>query len=290
MVNNFSEIITKRKKPLLLDGAIGTLLLSRNSPTEKLLWSTEFNVAKPDEVRKIHQEYFSAGAEILTTNTFRSNPLIVNRTGKYSSEELVKSGIKLARVSDKIFIAGCNPPAEDCYQKERTISIKELKQNHSQHIDLLIKYGADFILNETFSHLDEILFCCEYCNEKKYPYIMSLYFNEDLKILSGEKIIDVVNEIKNFNPILISFNCINPTTLKKLLTSMQLDYEWMFYCNCGKSKPDSQNLSETYSPQEYYEEIKFAFKYAPKIVGACCGSTPEHIKYLREKMDEENYN
>src|SRR5690606_37986424 len=95
-----------------------------------------------------------------------------------------------ARDNLPVLIAGSNAPAEDCYQAERTLSKKDITYNHHKHIDLLMNAGCDFVLNETQSHIDEILIICKYCRKENIPFVISLFFNDELKLLSGEKLSD----------------------------------------------------------------------------------------------------
>ena len=66
-------------RPLILDGAMGSILQQRNIPMHKVLWSSYANIIAPDKVTELHQEYITAGADIITTNTFRTNPLAYNQ-------------------------------------------------------------------------------------------------------------------------------------------------------------------------------------------------------------------
>ncbi len=137
----------------------------------------------------------SAGADIITTNTFRTNPAAFEGAGYPFDSKYVKEAVKIAKSAaenTKVIIAGSNPPAEDCYQKERNITYNQLEKNHFKHIELLMVNGVDFILNETQSHFDEIKIICTYCSRNNIPYIVSFYFDENLTIFSGEQINYVV--------------------------------------------------------------------------------------------------
>ena len=133
--------------------------------------------------------------------------------------------LKLAKyaVNDyPVFIAGSNAPAEDCYQKNRTLSIKKLEYNHHQHIDLLMDNGVDFILNETHSHFDEIKIICEYCSKNDLPFVLSLFSINGNSLLDGFKLIDAINFIISFKPLAISFNCINSDVFFTILNDVDL--------------------------------------------------------------------
>jgi len=232
-VNIFSEA-RETKRPLILDGAMGSLLQQKGFESGGASWMTEVNEKHPDKIIEIHKQYIEAGADILTTNTFRTNPAAFDKSGAVNVSEYVKNAVKLTKEAvgeSYVIIAGSNPPAEDCYQTERLINNEILKLNHHNHIDLLIDNGVDFILNETFSHLDEIMLVCEYCSSKNIPYIICLYLTDELCLLSGETLEDVLNIIGEHNPLAIGLNCISPEHFEKAFKYMDLNYNWGFYLN-----------------------------------------------------------
>ena len=192
---DLSSVASSLNRPLVLDGAIGTLLIERNYISDKLLWTSLLNMTSPVVVQSIHKEYIEAGADIITTNTFRTNPTAVKKSNLlFSLEEFVRKSVKIAvdLKNENLVIAGCNAPAEDCYQIERNISKYELEYNHKKHIELLSENGCDIILNETISHWDEIEIICKYCAGSSLPYIISLYFTDELKLLSGEPVSEAI--------------------------------------------------------------------------------------------------
>ena len=176
---NLFSLAKRINRPLILDGAMGSMLQEIKVKSKGSLWMSYANIENPDKVYSIHKKYIEAGADIITTNTFRTNPNALKEFPKLKSEKLVKAGVDLAKKAKgklPVLIAGSNAPAEDCYHEKRTISKKELSYNHKKHIDLLMSAGCDFILNETQSHLDEIKIIAQYCNQRKVPYVLSFFF------------------------------------------------------------------------------------------------------------------
>ena len=173
-VNNPFESAASQKRPLILDGATGSYLHNTGFRPDPLLWFSHLNKINPAAVVKVHQAYIKAGADIITTNTFRTNSSFVNKQSRFTQKELVKAAVANAfdasKSGERILIAGSNPPAEDCYQEERKISRAELILNHHGHIQMLAENGCNFILNETQSHFDEIKIICEFCAANKIPF------------------------------------------------------------------------------------------------------------------------
>ena len=220
---NIKNLFDKNKifKPLILDGACGCFLQERNPEYYDYdIWMTKINRGKPEEVKRIANLYLEAGADIITSNTFQTNPSWIsnynekNKEQKMSSEEEVKAALdillNLRKESKKSFlIAGSNASSEYCYAKNQTLSYEVIKDNHINHISLLNKYGADIILNETLSFSNEVEICQKYCFQNNLNYVISLYIDKNLKMNSGELLIDMLKKFDEFKPLAISVNCIS---------------------------------------------------------------------------------
>lgn len=286
--NNPFALASLNKKPLLLDGAMGSLLQQRGAKRDKNLWMSKASLDNPDLVLEIHKEYIDAGADIITTNTFRTNPSAAKLSG-INPEKLVKESVKISKeaaIDKDVLIAGSNAPAEDCYQSSRTISLKELEYNHHKHISLLLENKVDFILNETQSHLDEIKIICEFCTKYDFPFIVSLFSVDGDKLLDQNELEDVFNFIISYKPDAIAVNCISPQVFNKIIGRNLTRYNWGVYMNLGKGNYSDELISDVYTPDIYADFIKEVLEKNPSFVGACCGSTPAHIKKLRSLIDE----
>jgi len=278
-------------RPLILDGAIGSLLQQQNIEMDKHLWSSIANITHPQNVVELHKSYIEAGADIITTNTFRTNPTVFKKANlKISNKEFVHQSVSLAKeaaASKDIIIAGSNPPAEDCYQKARTISEIELERNHKTHIDLLWNSGCDIILNETQSHFDEIKIICQHCSNNNIPYILSLFVSDNLRLLSGECLEEILQFIIDYSPIAIGFNCIHPDVFSKIANNIKFDFNWGFYLNLASGKYTDLKINEGIAPNEYIEIIDHYLKYNPLFIGSCCGSAPNHTRAIKEYIFEK---
>ncbi len=287
---DITSFIRNSNKPLILDGAIGSLLQQKGIPFDDNLWTAKANIDNPNLVKEIHENYINAGADIISTNTFRTNPAVYYKSNlKVSNKDFIKSAVDLAKSvkTKNTLIAGCNPPAEDSYKSKREISQSELEINHQFHINTLWENGVDFILNETLSHKDEIIFTAQYCNNNKIPFITSLFFNNDLTLLSGEKLIDIIKELQSYNPILISFNCISLNSFENLVTNIDLQkIIFGFYLNCGSGNYNDKNISCGVTPESYSQFVNKYLYLNPKIIGSCCGSYYNHTKEIRKLIDE----
>ncbi|HEX2867582.1 MAG TPA: homocysteine S-methyltransferase family protein [Ignavibacteriales bacterium] len=275
---------------MILDGAIGSLLQMKGLKTDEDLWTSLAGISNPDMVISIHKEYIDAGADIITANTFRSNPAAINLSGvsSLSSELLVKKNMdaaKAARGSLPVLIAGSNAPAEDCYEEKRNLSLNELESNHITHITLLMLNGADFILNETQSHFDEIEIICRYCSKNNIPYVMSLFITKDNKILSGENASDVIGFVQKFSPLAIGLNCITPKVFDEFISGYKFTCSWGAYLNCGSGNYTDEKITCGIDEKAYYKIVKKMLPLGPSFIGSCCGSNSKHIQKIRDAIN-----
>lgn len=297
-----------KNKPIILDGAIGNYLeVIYDDIKYNKLWATELNFTKSELLIDMYSKYIDAGANIITTNTFRTNPtslkhlnnLNLNKYGitnniQNNLEICIKQAVDICRNSinklnnKSILIAGSNSPAEDCYSKNRTLKYETLKDNHINHINCLVNNKVDLILNETQSHMDEIDIIMKHIYNSSINSSISLYLdNSDgvIKCLDGNPIEKVIEYLLGYNFFnhnsslinnFISFNCISIDTLKSILNNNYLrdnifnysnNINWGFYLNHF----DYYNIND----------VKLIIKnYKPYIVGGCCYTNPEYIQQI----------
>lgn len=197
-----------------------------------------------------------------------------------------------------VLIAGSNTTMVDCYYGNlKGIKDEEIIDNHRSHIKYLMDGGVDFILNETFSQFKEVEIVSQLCNKEGIPYVMSLYCDDNLKLLSGETVAETIEMIEKYNPMAISFNCVKYSTMRKILNEVKLKkLLWGCYINCGDEKMqeiyasmdgevDVHILDVAVSPDElknFTHEIIEKQNLQPCFVGSCCCSNHEHTKKLKE--------
>ncbi len=299
MINTKSDInpfsLARRiKRPLILDGAMGSMLQNKGLKSRGSMWMSLANIEDSEKVLSIHKAYISAGSDIITTNTFRTNPeAVINYGKRIDNIKLVKIAVELARQAASglpVYIAGSNAPGEDCYQIRRNLTLNKLKANHYKHIDLLIDSGCHFILNETQSHFDEIKIICQYCHKNSIPYIISLFVNETLNLLSGESLNTAIEFIRDYNPLAIGVNCIKPDTFMRIYSKSNFEFNWGVYLNAGKGSFDDKIIKTGTSPFIYSILVKKLLSKSPSFVGGCCGTTPEHIKSIKRLLDGKSRN
>ncbi len=280
------------KKPLVLDGPNGSLLIERGIDLGSKLWSALALINKPGEVKKIHKEYIEAGADIITTNTFRTNPYAVKSSGtNFSSKELVNKAVELARecvngTNRQILIAGSNAPADDCYLTKRLILKEEQIENHRLHIEYLIEAGVDFILNETFGDKEEIELVSSICRENNFPFAVSVLINSELKTFFDQNLLETLELIYRYEPIFISLNCSRPELIRKALKILKDFSPFGVYPNLGSIESfQSGKLVRDFSQSQLQNFVKELIDNGVRVIGVCCGGNPDDIKTIRNLVD-----
>lgn len=277
----------QRKKsdtPLLCDGAMGTYLIQLGVPQQEHIWLTAALYTHYEAILQVHREYIEAGADCITTNTFRTNPIALEKVAADRYKNPVELAVKCAQdaaAGTSVLIAGSNPPAEDSYQVERTLYRQKLAYNHRKHIDQLMTAGVDFILLETFGHWDEADIASEWCEQGSIPYAISFYCTPDMRLLSGENLECVFNQYKSSNALSAGVNCVPPSLFRKLAAGTELPERFGCSCNCGVTSPDSGIIEASIPPSEFSEFMQSVDVHYT-LLGACCGSTPNHISSLRK--------
>ncbi len=282
--------------PLLLDGPIGTELARRGVRLDPHLWSSRALIEHPDLVREIHRDYIAAGADIVTTNSFRTNPRAVNRS-EYAgrAEHLTRRSVELAREAAlefperEILIAGSIAPVDDCYAPDLTPRRAELYSEHLQHIDNLLRAGADLLLLETMNTVAEASAASEAAATREIPFMVSVVTDRTgRKMLSGEPLEECVAELARFRPTAILTNCASPhATLEatRILahTKAEAGAVWEFGAYPNEGEPDPVLGYERVRPvplREFVDIAETMLRLGAGVIGGCCGTTPEHTAAL----------
>ncbi len=152
---------------LILDGATGTELDRRGVDTSLPLWSARALIVAPEIVRQVHHDYLAAGADIITTNTFRTHRRTLTRAGVGArTRELTQLAVTLAREAiahsgRTAYIAGSMSPLEDCYSPALVPSADELRAEHLEMARDLAEAGCDLLLVETMNSIREAVIAAE---------------------------------------------------------------------------------------------------------------------------------
>jgi homocysteine S-methyltransferase len=274
---------------------MGTELQHRGVDTGLPLWSANALISHPETVLQIHREYVEAGADIITTNTFRTTRRTMKRANLPDrSEQLTKRAIELAYQARSAFpdreilVAGSIAPLEDCYRPDLVPSDTELKDEHAELAGRVAREGVDFLLLETMNTIREAYAACEAAMATGKEVVVSFICNTKGELYGGESLEQAIKTLAELNPSAFSINCVSPKhldsplkTLKKL-SSLPL----VVYGNVGVPESEQHGWEFTHDVTEdqyalYAREWR---KAGVSIIGGCCGTTPDYIRRVRAAL------
>ncbi len=305
-----------QNKPLLLDGATGTELNRRGVDTGLPLWSARALIENPDAVRSIHADYIAAGADLITTNTFRTHRRTLDRAGQFNTcptawrsagraRELTQLAVQVARDAisrsgRSIFIAGSMSPLEDCYAPQLVPPDDELRVEHQEMARDLAEAGCDVLLIETMNTIREAVIALAAAKSTGLPVCVSfvvgpggrppddpdaLHTHEDMLLLSGESIEDAVRAVSRLQPNGILINCVPFSVIDRAFDLLRAasDRPIGLYANIGHADAEvGWALTDDVQPEAYARRARAWIDRGAKIVGGCCGTTPKHIAAIKK--------
>lgn len=298
-LDSFKTRLKKRKR-ILLSGAFGTELQRRGIKTTLPLWSAEALMKHPEEVKQIHREYIDAGADIITTNTFRTNrrtfdhAKIENRAREYTMRacELAREAREESGQKN-ILIGGSIAPVEDCYTPGLVpTKMSTLIEEHTDMVQNLKDGGADVLWIETMNSVRETVAVLEAAKKVGMETVVSFLCQADGNLFDGDPIEDVIATVLPYAPLALLTNCSDAKSiglsLQRMLSCTALPCG--VYANGdGEPHPDQGWIfHDEHFPEMYATYAREWLDAGALIVGGCCGTTPQYIRGLRGILDEYN--
>jgi S-methylmethionine-dependent homocysteine/selenocysteine methylase len=287
--------------PLLLDAAMGSDLDRRGLPTTLPLWSAIGLLERPDLVRQIHLENLLAGADIITTDTFRTTGRTLRKSGldPARAPELDALAVRLAlEVRAEVgrpeaWIAGAIAPLEDCYLPTFETPPEVALTEHRAQAGNLAAAGVDLIMVETMPTAAEAEIALRAAVETGRPATVGFVCampgqGEPVRLLSGEPLNDAVARVSPLAPAAIFVNCATPPVITAALRELRELTEFPIgaYANVGHVddergwSPDGRITGE-----QYAEHAAEWIALGARVVGGCCGTHPNHTAALRRLID-----
>jgi methionine synthase I (cobalamin-dependent)/5,10-methylenetetrahydrofolate reductase len=278
------------RRVVVADGAMGTMLYSRGVFINRCF--DELNLSSPDLVRQIHQEYVKAGAEIIETNTYGASRL---RLGAFGLGERVKdinrAGVRIAReaAKEQVWVAGAVGPLGVRIEPLGPTSFAEARAAFREQTDALVEAGVDLLILETFANLDELREAAAAARESagKDMVIVAQVTIDDFGHLPGGTDTATFTREMDAMPVdVIGLNCsVGPkATLETLEVMMQYSAKPMSAMpNAGVPQRVEGRNMYLCSPEYMSQYARRMLWAGVKIIGGCCGTTPEHIKLIRSE-------
>src|SRR5262245_28917021 len=300
MKHEVLDALLARRRPVLLDGATGTELARRGVDTTLPLWSARALFDDPglETLTKIHQDYARAGAEVLVTNTFRTTRRALERAARVGAwREANRRAVMCARrgagaAGRPCLVAGGLAPLEDCYRPDLVPDVEACVSEHRMQAGLLAELGVDLLFIETMNSGREAEAALLAARDTGLPILLSLCPRAPRHLLSGELLEETVRRLAglggdSLRAVLI--NCATPEAMQTVFPAFMRAAPGLphgLYAHLGE--PDEVSgwrLPERHEPQEYAEWMRLRIGEGARLVGGCCGTTPDHTAALARLLD-----
>ena len=292
----FREVLRESHRPILTDGAMGTLLHERGIDIDECF--DELNLTQPALVADIHRDYIQAGAKVIKTNTFGANRIKLQRHGLEDRvREINAAAVNLAQKVvtasfKEVFIAGDVGPLGVPLAPFGRVEVDEALAIYKEQIRALVDSGVDLILVETMVDVYAVRAAVEALRQidPDMPVIASMTFTRDRRTLLGDSPEDVALRINDLNVDAVGVNCSGgPAQLLRILRQMKAavpDARFSVMPNAGFPEKIGGRIMYPAGP-EYFHEYALAFwRSGAQMIGGCCGTTPAHINVMAKTIEE----
>ncbi len=280
-----------KQSPVLCDGAMGTLLYAKGIFINRSY--DELNLSQPDLIRGIHHEYLQAGAEIIETNTFGGNSF---RLARHSLADKVRdinhAGVRIARDAAKSFdvwVAGSVGPLGSRIEPLGKTSFQEARDAFRQQIAVLVEGGVDLLILETFGYLEEIHQAMLAAKDvsSSLPIVAQVTIDEDGNCLDGSDPQTFVPKLVEWGANVIGCNCsVGPVAMLDAMERVRAATSLPLAAQPNAGIPRSVDGRNIYlcSPEYMASYARKFVAAGVRLVGGCCGTTPEHIRVMKSAL------
>ena len=285
---------------IILDSAMGSRLEEMGHKLTAPLWSATVLQSNPEDITQIHKENIEAGAQVITTNTFRTTPYALHQAGLSGvdahtrARALTLLAIRLAwktvQESGKdIKIAAAIAPLADCWAPQEFPGNIISRPWHDAQLDNLAHHSTDILLLETMNSAREAKGLTELALRYEKPVWVSFALNGEGNIYNGDDIVTTAKFLEKKGVSAIGVNCSNLEVSKMALSELRgaVSVPLLAYPNVELEQPESKRKRKIkkVTPAAFVswsEEVK---ELGVEFIGACCGSDHTHIKALAEQND-----
>src|SRR5882672_878955 len=287
-----ADLLTRLKQsPVLSDGATGTLLYAKGIFINRCY--DELNLSQPDLIRELHREYMQAGAEIIETNTFGGNSF---RLARHSLEnrvhEINLAGVRLAKEAAKSFgvlVAGSVGPLGVRIEPLGKTSFDEARAAFREQIAALAQGGVDLLMLETFGYVEELhqAILAARDVDPKIPVVAHVTIDEDGNCLDGSTPESFAPRIEEWGADVIGCNCsVGPVAMLDAIERVRAVSSLPLAAQPNAGMPRSVEGRNIYlcSPEYMASYARKFVSAGVRLVGGCCGTTPDHIRVMKSAL------
>ncbi|MBW7885009.1 MAG: betaine--homocysteine S-methyltransferase [Caldilineaceae bacterium] len=287
----------QEQEVLVLDGAMGTQLFARGLTSGGS--PEEWNVLYPERIQAVHQDYVDAGSQIILTNSFGGTRYrlklhnLQDRVGELNRAAAQNARAVASRAHQRVLVAGSMGPTGELLEPMGNMTYAKCRDAFAEQAMGLVEGGADILWIETMSDLNEVRAAVEGARRASpdIPICATLSFDTRGRTMMGVTGEQVVEELAGLGLTAMGANCGNnlPDT-EAALAAMHAaapDVVLIAKANAGIPRYEGDTLVYDGTPDvmgAYADRVRRA---GVRLIGACCGSTPAHIRTMRLVLDGE---
>jgi homocysteine S-methyltransferase len=277
------------ERVLVCDGAMGTMLYARGVFINKSF--DALNVTQPDLVAEVHQAYVHAGADIVETNTFGANRIKLGSFGLADKLHAInQQGARIARhavsaTGGVAYVAGAIGPLGIRIEPWGRTGVDEARQYFREQAEALDQGGVDLFILETFRDLNEIGAAIDAVRSvSDLPIVAQMTTEEDGNTLDGTPPEKFAPELERRGATVLGVNCaVGPAPMLETIERMSAVTKLRLSAQPNAGKPRDVEGRNIYlcSPEYMASYARRFILHNVRIVGGCCGTTPEHIRQIK---------
>ncbi|AVX17929.1 MULTISPECIES: bifunctional homocysteine S-methyltransferase/methylenetetrahydrofolate reductase [Bacillus] len=273
-----------KERILIGDGAMGTLLYSYGIDR----CFEELNVSKPEEIKRIHKAYVEAGADIIQTNTYGANFIKLSRYGlEDETKKINQEAVRIARASsDGAYVLGTMGGIRTF--NKNAYSLEEIKRSFREQLYLLLYEEPDGLLLETYYDLEEAREVLKIARkETELPIMLNVSMHEQGVLQDGTPLREALRSIADLGADITGINCrLGPYHMIEALTEVPIFRDAYLSVYPNSSLPSLEEGRLVYDTDDaYFRESAVQFRtQGARIIGGCCGTTPNHIRAMAEAV------
>ena len=282
-MQDFKEFV--KNNIVIFDGAMGTRLYDKGVFINRVF--DELNLSQPALVKEIHKEYLDAGAMVLETNSFGANRFKLAPHGLADKLEAINfQAAKIAKeiAGDNAYVCGSIGPLGARIEPMGKITADEAEKAFAEQASALLAGGVDLLAFETFVDINELEIAVKAARKlTDKPIIASMTIGEDFCTIYGTNLETISSKLNNSGADIIGLNCsVGPKimfdAMEKLreLTNLPL----IAQPNAGLPRMVENRTIYLCNPEYFGEYAKRFIQIGVRILGGCCGTTPDHIKWI----------
>jgi homocysteine S-methyltransferase len=283
-----------RSSVLVLDGAMGTQIYERG--VLLTVNYEELNLTRADFIGKIHDEYVAAGAQVLESNTFGANPTRLARHGlEHKLREINMAGVAIAKraaaqaTGQTPFVAGAIGPTGPIYpvaDEWGDLERVRVRDGFRAQAEALAEGGADLLVIETMRQPEELRLAVEAARMIGLPLVAQASFDEGGTMSDGTTAGEIARLLVEWGADVIGANCGEGPKLLFEIAERMLeaidgkDVPISIVPNAGLPRRVDDRMVYMATPEYFQLYARRMFKLGVRLVGGCCGTTPEHVKKI----------